>query len=516
MDFKDLTDEIEKQKEYYDNIIAQARRIADIVNSKFIGDDEAKTYLNEGLASLYDKIIGTSCDWAVKTYTPTEEDIEEVVDGARTYWEITPPADFYKLRGISVRNGGARRDLKPYPKLEEYTYPQTAYRLGARNKIRIINPRTVERESILIEYFPPAKYYGSDDLILQQNTSGVEVSGDGIFNTYFLTPKYLIYGITKHFVGFFHNNNVGFRVTALKSLFPDERTGEINIESYDYYPQGAAEGKYCFFVGADDNWIYFFRIVSDSGYNAALCRTATSAPFVEVEDISSNWVPMLWAYGGGVVCGMKSTDLKNMQVVKYDGTDETVVYEYALGEGEAPFICAIPDLCVNAFGLDDLYVNSTFEAVLNKTGIKLTLRDVGSLNNLYFFNNKLYTDSNIVSFNVEAGTYKAQQSLLTGRTTPTDIKAEINYTARYDGKKNIIVTRLFDLPEIAPNTNAAFYFLSYYVAICFLLKQGKDASALQVKLSEIEQRIIRELDIDEHRPQTVGNDFRRGVYGWWI
>lgn len=516
MDYGEILAKMRERTAYYDDIIMQARRIADIVNSKFIGDDEAKTYLNEGLSVLYDKIIGTSCDWAVKSYTPKEEDIEEVIDGARTYWEIKPPADFYKLRGISVRNGGARRDLKPYPKLEEYTYPQTAYRLGAGNKIRIINPRTVERESILIEYFPPAQYYGFEELLLLQNTNAVFVSRDGTFNTYFLTPEHLIFGITKTVVGFFHDANVGFRVIDLQSLFPDDRTGEINIESYDYYPQGAADGRNCFFVGADDNWIYFFKQVDDSGTNAALCRTATSAPFKEVEDISSGWTPIVWGYGGGVVCGIKTADNVNMQVVKYDGTDEAVVFEYAIGEGNAPFICAFPDLCVNAVGLTDWFVNDTFDEVLSKTGVNLTFRDVGT-NLMYLFNNKLYTESNVVSFNVEAGTYETLVTSLTERTTPTEIKAEINYAANYKGAtKSIEVTRLFDLPDIAPNTNAAFYFLSYYVAICFLLKQGKDASALQVKLAEIEQRIIRELDIDEHRPQTVGNDFRSGVYGWWI
>lgn len=512
MNYMELVEEINKRMYFYESLMERARRMADIVNSKFISDEEAAEYMREGYRALYDKIIGTSCDWAVKSFVPEAGDVEEVSDGERVYWEIKTPEDFYKLRGISVRNGGVRADLKPYPKLEEYTHSQTAYRMTAGNKIRIINPRTAQKDSLLIEYFPPPFVIGTEPSEFEKYNASISVEGaTDAFNTYFISGDWLVYGIAKK-VMFYSNYNSGFRVVDLTTAF----TGEPKLtQYYDYYPNGDKKNEICLFVGADDNWIYFLE--STDGATLCLCRTQSKTPFREIETVSNGWNPVAFGYGKGTVYGIKTDDNVNVRVVKFDGTAETVVYEYQHESGNMDFIVPFPDLWVNAVGIVDWYVNETADKVKAKEGIHFDIRDLWS--NYYLFNNRLYTESSIVSFDAETMTYRVTEEGLSARTTPTEIKDDgkekYSLLGGYsNGKINIL--KNFEPPAIAPNLNATSDYLVYYMVVCFLDKQGKDSSRFQVKLAEIEQRLIRELDVDEHRPQTVGNDFKRGSFGWWL
>lgn len=74
----------------------QARQRADQENSEFVSESELTAYINSSLAELHDLLIAAyNEDYVVEEYQWT----------ATTEASYQLPADFYKLRGVDVRNG---------------------------------------------------------------------------------------------------------------------------------------------------------------------------------------------------------------------------------------------------------------------------------------------------------------------------------------------------------------------------------------------------------------------------
>ena len=84
----------------------QARQRADMENSDFVSDSELVSYLNSSLAELHDLLIGAFAEEYVM------EEYQWTSDGSIQY---ALPADFYKLRGVDVRqNNGQWATVKRF------------------------------------------------------------------------------------------------------------------------------------------------------------------------------------------------------------------------------------------------------------------------------------------------------------------------------------------------------------------------------------------------------------------
>jgi hypothetical protein len=75
----------------------QSRQRADMENSEFVSDSELTTYINASLAELHDLLIAAYCEDYVM------EEHQFAGDGASLDYPL--PANFYKLRGVDVRQG---------------------------------------------------------------------------------------------------------------------------------------------------------------------------------------------------------------------------------------------------------------------------------------------------------------------------------------------------------------------------------------------------------------------------
>ncbi len=75
-----------------------------MVNSTFVSDAELTTWINQGLADLYDTVVNAFEDYFITITTPT------VASGST----IPLPADFYKLRGLDYNNNGTYQALREF------------------------------------------------------------------------------------------------------------------------------------------------------------------------------------------------------------------------------------------------------------------------------------------------------------------------------------------------------------------------------------------------------------------
>lgn len=513
------------------DIILKARRIADIVNSKFISDEEALDYLNEAYRVYYDKIIGTAVDWAMKTYEPTHDDIEEHQDGNRRYLFITPPDDMYKLRGLSVRYGGTRRDLRVFPKLEEYTFPECSYRLTAEGKIKVINYSGVNIDSFAIEYYPPPQ-----EIVLEQPPLREKVfESSGEIRYCFDSGKFFV---------FFDRSDFMNR----KWVVVDKESLEI-VREYNSEDSGDL-------IGVSASWIYIYK--ESDPRNIIVARTSINDPFSEIEVVYTYTSPTNDTFGEDVVAPLTElNDILRLTKLRYnEGENNSLEYTLSLISVK------------NGFEKEDYSYSSVFDenkfniiSLVNTDGVFLAQKrkengtsegievseafasfdaavsgESGLIVDDFFQNDCLFfgkiiielDDPNTikrryekVSFNDTVTTYTQKE--LEYYTTPTEIEPneEIQgwtiYTAAADGNNKVYIKELKrdekPLLPVGANTD----FLAYYLAICFLEKQGKDASRFQMKLSQIEERLLSELNADEHRHDTVANEFRGNTYGWgWL
>ncbi len=75
----------------------RARQRADMENSEFVSDAELTQYINASLAELHDLLIGV--------YNEDYQMHEHIFAGDGTNVAYNLPADFYKMRGVDVRQG---------------------------------------------------------------------------------------------------------------------------------------------------------------------------------------------------------------------------------------------------------------------------------------------------------------------------------------------------------------------------------------------------------------------------
>ena len=84
---------------------ARARRVADMVNSDFISDDELNDWINLGVSELHDLLVGSFEDWFEQQATIS------IVSGTDAY---DLPSDFYKAKGVDFDFSGSTYTVPRY------------------------------------------------------------------------------------------------------------------------------------------------------------------------------------------------------------------------------------------------------------------------------------------------------------------------------------------------------------------------------------------------------------------
>ena len=526
------------------DIILKARRIADIVNSKFISDEEALDYLNEAYRVYYDKIIGTAVDWAMKSYAVKREEVQEFSDGNRIYWVIEPPKDMYKLRGLSVCVGGYRRDLRMFPKLEEFTYPECSYRLTSDHKIKVINPASADRGTFIIEYYAPAK-----EIVFEQPPlRGTKIDCGQTINYCFDCGEFFVYGL-------FHDAEEVTMEGKYKYIV-------LRKSDFSVYREFRFDDSDCRIIGVTKDYIYYIKDIKQNYgqiENLVIVKTSVDDPFAREQTVytfaSEEELPLviIWpifsvSYDDGSLFLTKiKQDYKTETEIEHtielirvlDGVEEvTHSLTQHISENDYDdqfyFIAQTGTmyLSLKVYDREGTYPQqvfrccATWEDVLNDNGV--IINDDEYMNYLILNDSTFYCLEQNVVVSENCANYTIIN--LEKTSTPTNISTERTkgweiYTKPSDvvaggsATNNIVYiseTEREEQQRFLP-FGANVDYLVYYLAVCFLEKQGKDASRFQQKLAEIEYRLIEELTADEHRHQSVANNFRKNNSGWgWL
>jgi hypothetical protein len=120
-----------------EDLQVQVRERADMVNSKFVEDDELTGYINKSYSKLRDLLISKHEDYYVEDpYAFT------VASGATT---ADLPANFYKLRGLDKSIGGQWVEVTPFAFLHrnKNTFLQTLSGDDVDVQYRIVGDRFI-------------------------------------------------------------------------------------------------------------------------------------------------------------------------------------------------------------------------------------------------------------------------------------------------------------------------------------------------------------------------------------
>lgn len=132
----------------------QARQKADMINSAFCTDAEVNDMLNLSYAELYDILVSTYEDYYFVETTFTVQ--------SGSVYEL--PADFYKLRGIDLMEGGAYYNIPKYQWAERNAYDNNVlnayagyanvrYRIAGSN-LRFYPEQSVSGRTFRLFYIP--------------------------------------------------------------------------------------------------------------------------------------------------------------------------------------------------------------------------------------------------------------------------------------------------------------------------------------------------------------------------
>lgn len=104
----------------------QARRRADMENSKFIEEDELGEYINNSIKELYDLLIATYEDYYIK------DPVQFTLTGTQDGYAL--PSDFYKLRGLD-QSWDSSGSASSWRTMQNFNFLD-------RNRLNLSNART--------------------------------------------------------------------------------------------------------------------------------------------------------------------------------------------------------------------------------------------------------------------------------------------------------------------------------------------------------------------------------------
>ena len=97
-------------------LVARARERADMPVAGFVPDSATGIYawINEGVQALHEKLVAARGSEYVESSTTL------TFDGTSTVYAL--PADFFKLLGVDIMDGGVTRSMLPFPRAERNLY----------------------------------------------------------------------------------------------------------------------------------------------------------------------------------------------------------------------------------------------------------------------------------------------------------------------------------------------------------------------------------------------------------
>ena len=136
-------------------VIARARSLSDLPQSKFISHSDELDSLNDSWRDKYQRLIDSADDYYMTTTTLTLSSTN-LVAGTQYEFLIALPTDFYKLRFADFYDGSAWIPMEKFPiSMKDYNTGRPYYRIQGSSLWVIWGGYNQANAPIKIGYYPP-------------------------------------------------------------------------------------------------------------------------------------------------------------------------------------------------------------------------------------------------------------------------------------------------------------------------------------------------------------------------
>lgn len=440
---------------YSSEIIARARSLADIQNSKFITNTDEENALFEAYKDVYSKITDSSDDYYIKTAILDLTTATKIND---TSFEIDMPTDCYKIRFVDFKNSGDWQSMDRFNTNQRNERPGKPQYRWRGTKLWIIAGSLPD--SIRIDYYPPA-----------EKPSVPETK----YNYLTKLPAYTRPGVTSPW--YVYENNLDYMLYVLGGTTIHAESVEGNTDALLY--TGTALSNIQFYAG----YLYFIS-------GGDIYRGST--------DFAATVLPTAILSGASVT----SFTITNGQIYYTDGASS---YYCAIDGTGSTLIIAAPRTNYCKCGADLVYLDASGFIVIGAVTTTISALSVASDGAAIYYLTAaedvyrltgygLTTEkTTLIDYAVDMEGGQVSYAYLTCRGSMATLFA---VSAKEDTN--------FDYP-----LNEAPEAMAFQCAIDFRRKQNGDTTQLIARGAEIVDRMMNQLKRDEYQPEHRVSEFNR-------
>jgi len=421
-------------------LIKRARSLADVPNSLFVTHDDEVNSLSESWKDIYSKITDSSDDYFI---TEVILDTSTATKLGDNEWELTMPADVYKIRFVDWKNSGRWENMTKFnTNNRNKIYGQPQYRFRGAKLWLIGNSLPAQ---IRIDYYPPPikPTVPEKEWEYFLTTPPYTVSANVTSPQYFSVPNPNLTDNTDYLLYIYGGTSISLESAMLAT------------SSTLYTSTGLTSVLY------HTGYIYWLE-----GTN--LCRSSTTLTGTLTKVV--------------LVASVQNFNISGENLYYYNGTN---TFKANLdGTSPSVFITGFSKY-VTIIGADTYYLNTTIFKNSVSTGtaaVSITTDGV----ELYYLTalGVLYKDVDIFA----TGLLYAGQ-------------IQDNFISIIDSKWNVNAISVFTDTDFVYPVNEANEIMAYQCAIDFRRKQNGDITLLAARISEIENRLLSVLMRDAYQPE---------------
>ncbi|MFA5377262.1 MAG: hypothetical protein WC455_16045 [Dehalococcoidia bacterium] len=450
---------------YASQIIARARSLADLPNSKFISNDDESDSINESWRDLYAKLLENDDDYYLTETTLTTG---TAVTGTDCEYLITLPTDYFRLRYLDYQVSGNL--WEPVPKfplsMKDYSPGSPYYRIK-NGTLWVIWSGLSGTGTLKIGYYPTPAFVTAQATDLAYGTSYTPATFANIAYPVYVTrlnAGCYVYGGNDIRAESIDNNTVAAPVSLLSTA--GTRTNLVYYKGYLYW----LEGGDIYRAPTDLVSALTPATVVTAGVVSSFAIFGDLIYFCDATDI--NTCTLAGASITSIMTGTGSWICKTgTQVYYLSGTDLMRV-------GSATVVLAGASACVT----DGTYLF----ALVSGTLYRLTLSST-------------YTVSAQESMRTDVASigpyYGSRIPVITNQgQTFLAISSTADY--EFDYPSNLV-------PEI----------MAYQMAIDFRAKQKGDTAELKERLAGLAARFAINIKRDDYKPTRIQNVMDHSAWG---
>jgi len=443
-------------------LIAQARSIADLQNSKFVTLDDEVNLLNESYRDVYNRYTESSGDYWTSEQVITLDASMIAPDSFGRDYYIPVPVDFYKLRSVSYQYSGQWVPMQSFAMSNrDNLYGAPQYRMR-NNTIWIRNASPYPQ--VKIQYYTPPAVASlpADDINFLTTLSDYQRS-------LIATPSYVSHNNSVLYIA---NNGTEIRVQSTDAQSDILLLTTVNVKSQPRFYRG-----YIYWIELGDVW----RAPTDFVTTLTPVKITTLTGITQLSVFSSK----IWY-----------TNAANTYNANLDGTGQ-VVYVASVNRSLA------------RYGTGAVYINVSNQVVID--GVVLA----GYPTVLYLASDGTYiytltTDNVVHKLTVVAGIVTVNEVIRSnigyfGPAVVSDYLVMVSTSFASIAGVSTLSDTVFTYPS-----NEVNEIMAYTCAVAFVRKKSDDKkmSLIQSRLDELWGRFETVIKRDEYQVYRINDDYQ--------